>query len=269
MRCMKRAGFVVIVMFLIFFSVVCGNSFDVQGDEDFLDTIAGEMVFVKGGKFMMGCTKKQVDDCKEYNEIPAHEVTLSDFFIGKYEVTQTLWEAVMGSNPSYHKGGNLPVEQVRWSDVQEFIEVLNARTGKVWRLPTEAEWEYAARGGNKSQGYLYSGSNDVMQVAWIYTGSANLELELGCTNPVGTKKGNELGIYDMSGNVYEWVHDWFDLFDNSPQTNPQGADTSWGRVLRGGSCGHNSIAARVSCRTDMAPVFAHSHIGFRLALSSR
>jgi formylglycine-generating enzyme required for sulfatase activity len=174
-----------------------------------------EMVFVKGGTFTMGCTAEQGDDCFD-NEEPAHKVTLSDFYIGKYEVTQAQWKAVTGNNPSKFNGcDNCPVEGVSWNDIQEFIKKLNAKTGLNYRLPTEAEWEYAARGGAQSRGYKYSGSNSVDEVAWYYGNSGNE------THPAGTKKANELGIYDMSGNVYEWCNDWYGAYNSEAQTNPK------------------------------------------------
>ncbi|MBQ3247459.1 MAG: SUMF1/EgtB/PvdO family nonheme iron enzyme, partial [Alistipes sp.] len=172
-----------------------------------------EMVFVKGGTFTMGATAEQGSDA-DSDEKPAHSVTVSNFYIGKYEVTQAQWEAVMGKNPSRFKGDNLPVERVSWNDIQKFIEKLNAKTGKRYRLPTEAEWEYAARGGNQSKGYKYSGSNDIGSVAW-YTDNSSSP-----THPVGQKQPNELGLYDMSGNVYEWCSDWHGSYSSGSQTNP-------------------------------------------------
>jgi len=164
--------------------------------DDFDEAILSEwgMVFVEGGTFMMGATSEQESDAFDW-EKPAHRVTLSDFYIGKYEVTQAQWKAVMGSNPSYFKGDNLPVERVSWGDCQEFIRKLNERTGLTFRLPTEAEWDYAARGGNRSRGYKYSGSDDPDEVAWYWDNSGIK------THPVGQKRANELGLYDMSGNV--------------------------------------------------------------------
>ena len=155
-----------------------------------------EMVFVQGGTFMMGATPEQGSDCFD-DEKPVHQVTLSDFYIGKNQITQQQWEAVMGKNPSYFNpcGVPLPVECVSWHDAQEFCKRLNALTGKKYRLPTEAEWEYAARGGNKSRGYKYSGSNDVGDVAW-YKDNSNVR-----TYMVGYKQSNELGIFDMSARI--------------------------------------------------------------------
>ncbi|MDR3236182.1 MAG: SUMF1/EgtB/PvdO family nonheme iron enzyme [Prevotellaceae bacterium] len=221
-----------------------------------------DMVFVEGGSFTMGCTGEQGGDCYD-SESPAHQVTLSGFSIGKYEVTQAQWVAVMGSNPSLHKADNYPVEYVSWNDVQAFITALNTQTGKQYRLPTEAEWEYAARGGAQSKGYKYSGSNNADDVAWFWdnTGGAFV-------HPVGTKAPNELGIYDMSGNVCEWCSDWFGDYPSEPQTNPTGPSSGSYPILRGG--GYNSFArsVRVPDRNYTTPVGAGSDYGFRLARSS-
>jgi len=219
-----------------------------------------EMIRVEGGTFQMGCTGEQGSDCYP-RETPAHNVTLSSFYIGKYPVTQAQWQAVMGDNPSYFKGENLPVEQVSWHDAQEYINRLNAATGKKYRLPTEAEWEYAARGGNKSQGYKYSGSNSIGNVAWYGDNSGNT------THAVGTKQANELGIYDMSGNVWEWCQDWYESYSSSAQTNPTGP--SWGsyRVFRGGSWDFNAQYCRVSFRDGIYPDDRFDDVGFRVALS--
>ncbi|HOY18121.1 MAG TPA: SUMF1/EgtB/PvdO family nonheme iron enzyme [Haliscomenobacter sp.] len=215
------------------------------------------MVLVKGGTFKMG------DDNSEYSyEKPAHAVTLSDFYIAKTEVTQAMWRAVMGNNPSSFKDcDQCPVEQVSWDDVQEFIRKLNAKTNKKYRLPTEAEWEYAARGGAKSQAFTYAGSNILDEVAW-YTSNSGSK-----THPVGQKKANELGLYDMSGNVYEWCQDWSDgeYYQKSPANNPQGPNTGSHRIYRGGSWYHIPIYARVVNRNSDTPDGRNSIIGFRLA----
>ena len=170
-----------------------------------------QMVLVKGGTFQMGSNER--DD-----EKPIHAVTVGDFYIGKYEVTQKEWEAVMGSNPSRFKGANRPVELVSWNSIQEFLQKLNSKAGKHYRLPTEAEWEYAAKGGNQGQNYECSGSNSIDEVAW-YNGNSSRQ-----THEVGQKQPNELGIYDMSGNVWEWCSDWYDAnyYSSSPSKNPQG-----------------------------------------------
>ena len=218
-----------------------------------------EMIKVQGGTFTMGCTSEQGSDCYD-NENPSHRVTVSSFYIGKYEVTQALWEAVMGSNPSDFKGGNLPVENVSWDNCQEFIRKLNSKTGKNFRLPTEAEWEYAARGGNKSNGYKYSGSNSIDNVAWYYGNSGNK------THTVGSKSPNELGIYDMSGNVWEWCSDWYGSYSSGSQTNPTGPSSGSYRVLRGGSWYGDAGDCRVSNRNDDDPDGRYGNCGFRLIL---
>lgn len=218
------------------------------------------MVLVEGGTFTMGATPEQGSDAYD-DEEPAHKVTLDSFYIGKFPVTQRLWKAVMGSNPSYFKGGDLPVECVSWDDVQTFLRKLNAATGKPYRLPTEAEWEYAARGGNKSQGYKYAGSNDPDLVAW-YSGNNDDET----THEVGTRFPNELGIYDMSGNVLEWCQDWSGSYSSSPQTNPKGPNSGSNRVYRGGSWFDDAGYCRVSIRFDGTPGHRDNDLGFRLAL---
>ena len=220
-----------------------------------------EMIAVQGGTFTMGCTSEQGEDCS-HSEIPTHQVTLSDFYIGKYEVTQGQWKAIMGNNPSSFKGDNLPVENVNWNYVQEFIRKLNVQTGKNFRLPTEAEWEFAARGGISSSGYKYSGSNTADDVAWY---SENSEKK---THPVGTKSPNELGIYDMSGNVWEWCSDWFGSYNNNAQTDPQGPSSGSYRVFRGGGWSDRAGGTRVSVRDDGTPG-ARADFGFRLACSSK
>lgn len=216
------------------------------------------MVAVEGGTFTMGATSEQGSDACE-NEKPAHEVTLSDYYIGQTEVTQALWEAVMGSNPSGHKGDNLPVEQVSWNDCQEFIQKLNQLTGKQFRLPTEAEWEYAARGGRKSRGYKYAGGNDIGSVAWYEDNSGT------GTHPVATKQANELGIYDMSGNVWEWCSDWYGDYQSSSQSDPQGPSSGFFRVDRGGSYYNNARGCRVSLRGSSTPGCRLNFLGLRLS----
>ena len=219
-----------------------------------------EMVAVQGGTFTMGCTSEQGSDCFD-SEKPAHQVTVGDFYIGKYEVTQAQWKAVMGSNPSKFQGDNLPVEMVSWNDVQEFIQKLNAKTGKQYRLPTEAEWEFAARGGTNSRGYKYSGSNTLGNVAWYIDNSDNK------THTVGTKSANELGIFDMSGNVWEWCNDWFGAYSSNAQTNPKGPTSGSLRVNRGGSWYYSARFARVSIRDYYFPDIRYNFFGFRLACS--
>ena len=219
-----------------------------------------EMVKVEAGSFNMGATSEMQNPYD--SEKPVHRVTLTNnYYIGKYEVTQALWQAVMGSNPSNFKGDALPVEKVSWNDCQDFISKLNAMTGKKFRLPTEAEWEYAARGGKKSRGYQYSGSNTLGDVAWYYGNSGPK------THAVGTKQPNELGIYDMTGNVWEWCQDWFGSYSSSPQTNPTGAASGSYHVYRGGCWIYSARNCRTSSRYYGTPGFRFYDLGLRLVLS--
>ena len=222
-----------------------------------------EMIAMQGGTFTMGCTSEQGNDCFD-DEKPGHQVTVSDFYIGKYTITQAQWKAVMDNNPSQVQGDDLPVEQVSWTDVQEFIRKLNAQTGKQYRLPTEAEWEFAARGGTNSRGYKYSGSNTLSNVAWYADNSA------GAVHAVGTKSPNESGIHDMSGNIWEWCNDWYSSYSSNAQTDPQGASSGSARVRRGGSWSSFTKNTRVSNRSSSAPdhpYYYYYRIGFRLACS--
>ena len=221
--------------------------------------VSFEMVRVEGGTFRMGATYEQKGDA-ESDEMPVHSVTLSSYYIGKTEVTQALWQAVMGSNPSYFKGADLPVENVSWDDCQEFIQKLNRLTGRNFRLPTEAEWEFACRGGNNSCGYKYSGSNDIDNVAWYLDNSGEK------THPVGTKASNELGIYDMSGNVWEWCSDWYANYTSNSQTNPKGPQSGSRRVCRGGSWYSGVRGCRSSNRGSNYPADRINLLGLRLAL---
>ena len=234
-------------------------------------TTYGNMILVKGGTFSMGATSEQGSDAYD-DEKPVHTVTLYDYYIGETEVTCGLWKAVMGSDPSYFKkGDNYPVENVSWNDCQEFIKKLDSLTGKTYRLPTEAEWEYAARGGSKSRGYKYSGSNNLSEVAWYGyydNNDKNRTITTRTTMPVKSKSPNELGLYDMSGNVYEWCSDWYksDYYANSPSTNPQGPSPQSYRVLRGGSWSNDARYCRVSNRSNIGPSNRSHDLGFRLAL---
>ena len=237
-----------------------GQSASSKGKTNFTADYGIEMVFVEGGTFKMGATSEQGTDAQE-NEKPVHSVILSDFYMGKYEVTQGQWKAVMGSNPSYFTGDdNLPVEQVSWEDVQKFIKKLNQLTGKTYRLPTEAEWEYAARGGKKSQGYKYAGSNTIDEVARCEDKSAYK------TYLVGQKQPNELGLYNMSGNVREWCQDWYGSYYSSAQTNPTGPSSGRFRVHRGGSWSRRAWDHRVAYRTGHYPSNSFNDLGFRLVL---
>lgn len=219
-----------------------------------------EMVRVEGGTFTMGATAEQASDAFS-DELPTHKVTLSPFLIGKYEVSQTLWLAVMGENPSVNTGINLPVDNVTWNECQTFITKLNELTGKNFRLLTEAEWEYAARGGNKSKGYKYSGSNNLGDVAWYIDNSNNT------SHAMGTKAPNELGIYDMTGNVMEWVSDWKGSYSSGAQTNPTGPDSGTYRVNRGGSYGNVERLSRITNRNSIDPNMSSKTMGLRLCLS--
>ena len=218
------------------------------------------MVGVNGGTYTMGATPEQDSDAI-YIEAPIHEVTLSSYSIGQTEVTQELWQAVMGSNPSNFTGNlQRPVECVSWNDCRSFIYKLNQMTGETFRLPTEAEWEFAARGGNLSQGYKYAGSNTIDDVAWYTSNSGST------THPVATKAPNELGLYDMSGNVWEWCQDLYGSYSSESQTNPTGPSSGPGRVYRGGGWCHPARICRVSYRYYSSQSSTKEYLGLRLAL---
>jgi formylglycine-generating enzyme required for sulfatase activity len=218
---------------------------------------------VKGGTFWMGSNASDA----EYDEKPVHEVMLSDFYIGETEVTQQLWQLVMGTNPSSHKGAILPVERITWDECQVFVEKLSDMTGLPFRLPTEAEWEYAARGGQMSQGYTYAGSNNLDSVAW-YTGNCRE------TQVVGRKMPNELGIYDMSGNVYEFCQDWYGPYSDKSQYNPTGPASSSKnhRVCRGGAF-VNPSNVQLYCRVTRRGVAwennEYAHGGLRIVMGTK
>ena len=225
------------------------------------DNLNIEMIAVQGGTFMMGCTSEQGDDC-DNNEKPAHQVTVGDFYIGKYEITTGQYFAVMLKDVDIPDLSNFPME-IDWYDALEFIQQLNVQTGKQYRLPTEAEWEFAARGGNNSRGYKYSGSDTINSVAWYRDNSG------GKCNPVGLKPANELGIYDMSGNVWEWCSDWYNSYDNPAQPNPQGSSSESSGGIRGGGWNNVASEVRVSYRLiNIGPLFRYYSIGVRLACDS-
>jgi len=233
--------------------------------QQILEDLESNMVRVQGGTFVMEEKNKYIS---MHN---VQEVTLSSFYLCKYEITQEIWETIMGDNPSYFKGPNRPVESVSWEDCQLFISKLNQITGKSYRLPTEAEWEYAARGGVHSHGLLhigisdmliYSGSNDVNNVAW-YDSNSNKS-----THDVGQKEANELGLYDMSGNVFEWCQDWYGHYSSSSNTimNPQGASSGSYRVIRGG-CWYSFFPdCVVTKRNKCSPTLGNFVHGLRLAM---
>ena len=220
-----------------------------------VDSAEPDMVTVQGGKFAMGSNMNT-------DEKPIHEVTLSSFKIAKYETTVALWQKVMGYNPVGDTDCmDCPVTSVSWDDIQRFIQKLNALTGKHYRLPTEAEWEFAARGGTKSKNFEYAGSNDSNEVAWT---SANSGLTI---HPVGQKKPNELGLYDMSGNAWEWCTDWFDenYYAKSPGNDPKGPESGPFRIVRGSNFHNKPADSRVAYRP--AGKIGYRWIGFRLTSS--
>jgi len=238
------------------------------GDETF--TVGGVtfiMKAVEGGSFMMGATAEQGIDASS-RERPVHRVTLTSYHIGQTEVTQELWMAVMGGNPGYFVGSRFPVEQVTWEDCQLFIAALNEMTNRNFRLPTEAEWEFAARGGNDGQGYKYSGSNDLPTVAWYSYNDSWETRGSGYygTHEVATRNPNELQIYDMSGNVHEWCQDRYGDYSSGEQMDPTGPATGTNRVYRGGNWLLDDWFCRVSFRNGLSPSNSNYGIGLRLAL---
>ena len=239
--------------------IINGQTGDVTTEEFTVNGVTFKMIAVKGGTFQMGATSEQGDDAWE-QEKPVHLVTLDSYKIGETEVTQALWKAVMDNNPSWFEGDDLPVERVSWDDCQEFIKKLNTLTSKQFCLPTEAEWEYACRGGNKSKGYKYSGSNNMDDVAWYWANSSKK------LHPVAIKHPNELGIYDMSGNVWEWCQDWYGDYSSDSQTNPTGPESGSYRVIRGGSWNYDVRSCRSSNRFRNSPGFSGNGFGLRLVL---
>lgn len=238
------------------------------GCGDLTFTVNGEtftMIYVQGGTFTMGSTEFPVEEWT-----PAHEVTLDSYYIGKCEVSQGLWKAVVGSNPAFfqnlHEDANiLPIERVSWDDCMQFVYKLNSLLsaqlgGKQFRLPTEAQWEYAARGGNKSQGFLFAGSDTVYIAGWSDCSSSNV------TWPVGMWHPNELGIHDMSGNVWEWCSDWMGDYPHGAQTNPFGPNSGEKRVIRGGAFNTPSNACLVMCRGHANQTERDYSLGMRLVL---
>jgi formylglycine-generating enzyme required for sulfatase activity len=228
---------------------------EAEASKKFYERVAGEFVFVKGGCYQMG----DAFGDRRSDDRPVHEVCVDDFYLGKYEVTQGQWKALVGNNPSDHQGGdNFPVERVSWNDVQDFIRKLNEKTGQSYRLPTEAEWEYAARSGGKPE--KYSGGDAVDAVAWYQSTSG------GKTHHVGTKAPNGLGIHDMSGNVWEWVQDRYDsgYYSGSPRDNPKGPSSGTHRVGRGGSWYNDAGFCRSTNRYHYAPDLRDDFLGFRI-----
>ena len=230
--------------------------------EQLSNSISFEMILVEGGMFEMGSSH----DTAYKREKPVHKVKLTDFWIGKYPVSQSLWKAIMGTenNPSFFQGDLRPVEMISWDDCQEFLKKLNTLTHKTYRLPTEAEWEYAAKGGKYSQGFLYSGSNKQNEVGWF---DENSDEE---TKEVGLKQSNELGIFGMSGNIWEWCQEWYstkyyeECFNHGEVKNPKGPDEGELRVVRGGSWCHGIDRCRTTSRTGYQQEDLDSFLGFRL-----
>lgn len=238
---------------LIFILVSCKKDEEKPKSQEVSEPIY--MVLVKGGTFQMGNINGSS------LELPVHPVTLSSFYISKTEVTQKQWSDVMGTKPSNFVGDNLPVEKVSWNDAQIFITELNRQTKKNYRLPTEAEWEFASKGGISSKGYTYSGGNTLGEVAWYVDNSSRT------THAVATKKANELGLYDLTGNVSEWCSDWYASYSSEVQTDPTGPNSGFYRVIRGSSWGAASSYCNVTNREGTMPEFKFSNLGFRLALS--
>lgn len=263
------------LLFLLFLAIIAGLAYYFLvmkgGPKNETFTVNGvsfTMVGVEGGTFTMGITHDEVSHDNSYyatrSSIPAHQVTVSDFYIGETEVTQMLWNAVMGSYPGYFPGKpDHPVSGASWNECQAFIQKLNELTGKQFRMHTEAEWEYAALGGNKSQGYKYAGSDNIDEVAWY----VNNSFKDYCTRPVAYKKPNELGIYDMTGNIHEWCQDWYGAFPETSKTNPTGPATGTNRVARGGGWDSKTYNCVIKYRYSAPPTFKSGHFGLRLALS--
>ena len=240
---------------------------ETQVEEFTVGDVTFYMIPVEGGTFSMGATPEQGSDASS-REKPVHQVTVSSYYLGETEVTQSLWLAVMGTMPSNFTGMQLPVEQVSWEDCQAFIAALNAMTGQQFRLPTEAEWEFAARGGNMSMGYKYSGSDNLASVAWYsYNDSWDVRgTGYYGTHPVATRNPNELMLYDMSGNVHEWCQDWYGVYDSAAQIDPVGPNIGTTRVYRGGSWYFDEWFCRVSFRNSVSPSYTSYGIGLRLAM---
>jgi formylglycine-generating enzyme required for sulfatase activity len=252
--------------FLLLLAILLPLSANAPTDKTFVNSIGTEFILIPAGTFNMGADKESAHAFATYDdEMPQHRVTISQsFYLGKYAVTQDEWVAVMGSNPSKFKGHHNPVENVSWNDVQTFIQRLNAKEGtEKYRLPTEAEWEYAARAGTDGAYSFGGGTGQLRLYAW-YDGNAR-----GETHPVGQKKPNPWGLYDMYGNVWEWVEDWYDptYYHRSPSTDPAGPASGANRVVRGGSWYFSARGLRSALRYDFAPDGRFDSFGFRLARS--
>ena len=263
-----------------------------NGEENYVETAFGmelQMVYVEGGTFMMGATPEQGDDAEDA-EKPVHSVTLDSYYIGKYEVTQAQWKAVMGTTLEQQKdkgieysdyepevwpflgvGDTYPMYSVSWEEAQTFCVELSEMTGRKYRLPTEAEWEYAARGGQNAKGTKYAGNDSLSEVAWYDENSCISEYSDWGTHPVGGKCPNSLVLYDMSGNVWEWCSDWYgsDYYSESPVVNPQGPSFGTNRMARGGCWEAGEDDCRVSSRTPIFPNFCNYRVGFRIVCETK
>lgn len=252
---------------------LCSCEKEKEESRDYTETAFGlevEMVYVEGGTFKMGATEEQGEDAVD-NEKPVRDVRLDSYFIGRYEITQEQWESVMGTTVRdqwelaaidfglSEEGAGFPMYYITWEEAREFCARLSERTGKTYVLPTEAQWEYAARGGVRSRSTKYSGSDSLDEVGWYYGSTKKLQL-------VGGKKPNELGLYDMSGNVWEWCADNYDVYDPADTDNPTGAASSPCRVSRGGSWADKASHCRVSYRATPYPDFRLLNLGFRIVM---
>ncbi len=227
--------------------------------------LQNEMVLVAGDTFSMGCTTEQGSDCLP-SENPVHTVKVDSFYISKYDVTQAQWKGIMDNNPSHFRHCvDCPVENVCWDDIQHFIKKVNQLSGEHYRLPTEAEWEFAARGGKNSHGFRFAGSNRLDSIAWCGLNSGD------STHVVGEMAPNELGLFDMTGNVWQWCSDWYEdkYYTISPENNPKGPDNGQYRVVRGSSWSNMLKYNRIALRRKFQPYLGDSHGGFRLVESLR
>jgi formylglycine-generating enzyme required for sulfatase activity len=238
------------------------NSTGARQEKEFTNSIGMQFVLIPAGSFMMGCNK-DIEKC-DPEETPQHRVIISKpFYMAKYEVTQEQWAKVMGGNPSAFKGLSNPVEKVSWDDTRNFIEHLSKMDGKVYRLPTEAEWEYAARAGSESAYFFGNAGEQLGQYAWYSNNSGDK------THSVGLKQPNAWGLFDMHGNVWEWCQDWFEqnYYSSSPLTDPRGPSSGEHRVLRGGSWGSGVHKARIASRGHIKPDYRDIDDGFRVVMS--